>query len=68
MRRLLCFFVLLALGLGYVVANARQDRREVADRSAQSAVRLSRIWSVRSLDALKLWITRQRAESTETVR
>ncbi len=24
--------VVLALGLGYVVANARQDRREVVDR------------------------------------
>jgi hypothetical protein len=24
--------ILLALGLGYVVANARQDRREVVDR------------------------------------
>jgi uncharacterized membrane protein len=29
--------VLLALGLGYVVANARQDRREVADRRLDDA-------------------------------
>jgi general stress protein CsbA len=29
--------VLLALGLGYVVANARQDRREVLDRRLDDA-------------------------------
>jgi len=29
--------VLLALGLGYVVANARQDRREVLDRRFDSS-------------------------------
>jgi uncharacterized membrane protein len=29
--------VLLALGLGYVVANARQDRREVTDQRLENA-------------------------------
>jgi uncharacterized membrane protein len=31
--------VVLALGLGYVVANARQDRNEVADRRQEDAER-----------------------------
>jgi len=28
--------IVLALGLGYVVANARQDRREAIDRRAEN--------------------------------
>jgi len=31
--------VVLALGLGYVVANTRQDRREVTDRRQEDAER-----------------------------
>ena len=31
--------VVLALGLGYVVANARQDRQEVTDRCQEDAER-----------------------------
>ncbi len=31
--------VVLALGLGYVVANARQDRREAIDRRREDEVR-----------------------------
>ena len=31
--------VVLALGLGYVVANARQDRREVVERREEDAER-----------------------------
>jgi uncharacterized membrane protein len=31
--------VVLALGLGYVVANARQDRNEVTDRRQEDAER-----------------------------
>ena len=34
--------VVLALGLGYVVANTRQDRREVVDRRVDDAERAER--------------------------
>jgi general stress protein CsbA len=35
--------VVLALGLGYVVANARQDRREAIDRDREDEERAGRL-------------------------